>query len=125
MDRLLALSAVVAVVSWTATHEEIFREPREYCAAQANGDCPWWKRKFFYVFTCPFCLSHYVAAALIFVVDYRLIYPGLDGRFVAWYALVAIANVFTSLYRWLRLRGKLLEVQVQLGQQTLERERRR
>jgi len=28
---LFALAIPIACVAWTVTHEEIFREPREYC----------------------------------------------------------------------------------------------
>jgi hypothetical protein len=37
---LFVLAIPVAAISWTITHEEIFREPREYCAQQSESH-PW------------------------------------------------------------------------------------
>ena len=33
---LLLLALPVACVSWTVTHEEVFREPRDYCKEKAE-----------------------------------------------------------------------------------------
>jgi hypothetical protein len=48
---LLVLSVPVACVAWTVTHEEVFREPREYCQARCKECASLVKRKFFYLFT--------------------------------------------------------------------------
>src|SRR5271168_1631372 len=61
--ELLALP--VACVSWTVTHEEIFREPREWCEAKSEACKTPAQRKFFYLFTCEYCFGHYVSALLI------------------------------------------------------------
>ena len=34
---LFVLALPVAAIAWTVTHEEIFREPREWCAAKSRG----------------------------------------------------------------------------------------
>jgi hypothetical protein len=34
---LIILSIVVASIAWTVTQEEIFREPREYCAEKSKN----------------------------------------------------------------------------------------
>jgi hypothetical protein len=105
---LFLLAAVVACVSWTVTQEELFRESREYCKRQSLLCRMWAQRKFFYLFTCEYCFSHYIAAALIVATGYGL--PNSDGlgHVVAWLALVWIANVYMSLYRLLRVGIKLI-----------------
>ena len=48
----VVLAMPIAAISWTVTHEEVFREPREFCLqrSQSAGSLP--ERKFFYLFTC-------------------------------------------------------------------------
>jgi len=50
--------------AWTVTHEEVFREPREYCLQRSQKCRRLLQRKFFYLFTCEYCFSHYMAAFL-------------------------------------------------------------
>src|SRR4051794_10036413 len=57
---LFILSIPVSCVAWTVTHEEIFREPREFCAEKSKTCQRLLQRKFFYLFTCEYCFSHYV-----------------------------------------------------------------
>jgi hypothetical protein len=54
---LLLLGLAVACVSWTITHEEIFREPREFCKEKSQNCLPLYQRKFFYLFTCEYLLQ--------------------------------------------------------------------
>jgi len=72
---LFVLALPVACVAWTFTHEEIFREPREYCAARSVKCRRLFERKFFYVFTCEYCFSHYATIALLFLTRYHLLFP--------------------------------------------------
>jgi len=51
---LLVLAIPVASIAWTITHEEIFREPRDYCKEQSEDAPALWRRKFFYLFTCEY-----------------------------------------------------------------------
>ena len=60
---LLILAVPTASVAWTVTHEEVFREPREYCLQRSRKCRRLIERKFFYLFTCEYCFSHYVAAS--------------------------------------------------------------
>ena len=70
---LIILSIVVASVTWTITQEEIFREPRKYCS-QKSTDCHYLiQRKFFYVFTCEYCLSYWITLVILFITEYRLL----------------------------------------------------
>ena len=97
------LALPVATIAWTVTHEEVFREPREWCAARSRLCASIVTRKFFYLFTCEYCFSHYAAAVVLLVTRYKLLYGGWRGYFVAWFALVWIANIYMSLFGRLRL----------------------
>ena len=90
-------------MAWTVTHEEVFREPREWCAARSKACASLLRRKFFYLFTCEYCFSHYVAAGWVAITRFTLLYAGWRGYLVAWLALVWIANIYMSLFGRLRL----------------------
>ena len=100
--HLLILSIPVACVAWTVTHEEVFREPREYCVKNSR-DGRLIKRKFFYLFTCEYCFSHYVTLAFLFITRFQLLYTDWRGYLVAFFSLVWIANVYMGLYSRIRL----------------------
>ncbi|HKT82002.1 MAG TPA: hypothetical protein VJP86_17355 [Vicinamibacterales bacterium] len=100
---LALLAMPVACVAWTVTHEEIFREPREWCAARSKSSQRWVRRKFFYVFTCEYCFSHYVSAAFVALTGYRLLMNDWRGYLLGWLALVWVANLYMSLFGRLRL----------------------
>jgi len=103
---LLLLSIPIACIAWTVTHEEVFREPREFCKKKSEQCKPLPVRKFFYLFTCEYCFSHYVAALVLLVVRYQLLYEGWRGYLIAWFALVWIANFYMSAFNRLRLEIK-------------------
>jgi hypothetical protein len=100
---LLLLALPVACVAWTVTHEEVFREPREFCKEESQKRRSLPVRKFFYLFTCEYCFSHYVSALALWVFGFQLLYTGWRGYMVAWFALVWIANVYMSVFNLLRL----------------------
>lgn len=104
------LAIVVACISWTVTKEEIFKEPREYCAAKSKSCNALLKRKFFYVFTCEYCFSHYVTLLLLLVTDYKLLYKNWIGYVIAGFTIVWMANLYMSLYNIIRIdlkKGKI------------------
>jgi hypothetical protein len=108
---LLVLAMPVACVAWTVTHEEVFREPREVCVEKSRN-CPrWYQRKFFYLFTCEYCFSHYVSLGFIALTRYHLLLPDWRGYVIAWFALVWVANQYMSVYNRLRLdiKGEKIE----------------
>jgi hypothetical protein len=113
---LLLLAVPIACVSWTVTHEEVFREPREFCKekSQQAGSLP--KRKFFYLFTCEYCFSHYVTALALFFTRFQLLYGGWRGYVCAEFALVLVANVYMSFYNRLRLDIKHENVTIAVEQ---------
>jgi hypothetical protein len=100
---LALLALAIACVSWTVTHEEVFREPRDFCKNCSQKSRNFAIRKFFYLFTCEYCLSHYVTAFFLVLSRFQLLYPGWRGYIIAEFALVFVANVYMSFYNRLRL----------------------
>ena len=100
---LLLLALPVACASWTVTHEEVFHEPREFCKRMSQDCKALPQRKFFYLFTCEYCFSHYVTAVALLLFRYQMLYTGWRGYLVAWFAVVWIANVYMSVFNLLRL----------------------
>jgi len=109
---LLILALPVAAIAWTVTHEEVFREVRDYCVDRSENAQTLAIRKFFYLFTCEFCFSHYVSAGVLLTTQFRLLFDDWRGYFVAWLALVWVANHLISIYGRLRLgiRSERLEI---------------
>ncbi len=99
---LFVLAAPVACIAWTVTHEEIFREPREYCTNRSLHGKTLLERKFFYLFTCEYCFSHYVAAAFLFLTEYKLMLEDWRGYVIAGFSLVWVANVYMGLFGLMR-----------------------
>ena len=99
---LFILAIPIACVAWTFTHEEIFREPREYCVGQSKSGRTMLKRKFFYLFTCEYCFSHYVTVLFSALTDYTLLINDWRGYIIAGFALVWVANIYMSLFGLLR-----------------------
>ena len=100
---LFVLAVPIAAIAWTVTHEEIFREPRQYCARQTEDNPGFLPRKFFYIFTCEYCFSHYVTIFFLIITRYKLLYDDWRGYLIAGFALVWIANQYMSVYAHLRL----------------------
>ena len=99
---LFLLAMPVACIAWTVTHEEVFREPRAYCANKSLQCKTLTGRKFFYLFTCEYCFSHYVTLLFLFLTGYKLLLNDWRGYIIAGFALVWIANVYMSLLGLLR-----------------------
>jgi hypothetical protein len=95
---LFVLAIPIASVAWTVTHEEIFREPREYCSHRSQNCRRLIERKFFYLFTCEYCFSHYVTAIFLLITRYRLLYEDWRGYLVSFFALVWVANLYMTFY---------------------------
>src|SRR5580704_511705 len=110
---LLLVAIVVACAAWTVTHEEVFREPREACRRKSERARSLVKRKFFYLFTCEYCFSHYVAALALAIFRTPLVYAEWRGYLMAWLSLVWIANVYMSLFNHLRLEIKYENVEIE------------
>ncbi len=116
---LLLLALPIACASWTVTHEEVFREPRDYCKKRSQSCSNLPQRKFFYLFTCEYCFSHYVSALALLLFRFQLLYTGWRGYLVAWFAAVWVANFYMSLYNRLRLEIKHENVSIAAEQAEL------
>lgn len=116
---LLLLALPIACATWTVTHEEVFREPRDFCKDKSQKAKSLPKRKFFYLFTCEYCFSHYVTAFALLLFRFQLLYTGWRGYVVAWFAGVWIANFYMSLYNRLRLEIKHENVAIAVEQEAL------
>ena len=103
---LFVLSLPIATIAWTVTHEEIFREAREYCVSRSQTCRGLIKRKFFYVFTCEYCFSHYVVAFFLFLTRYHLLLDDWRGYLLSFFALAGLTNVYLSLFGRLRVEIK-------------------
>lgn len=115
--ELLLLAIPVACVAWTVTHEEVLREPREYCKRQTRRGRSTLRRKFFYLFTCEYCFSHYIAAIFLIISRFQMLYTGWRGYLIALFALVWISNQYMSVYNRLRLDIKHEDLEIKAKEQ--------
>jgi hypothetical protein len=100
---LVILSMVVGSIAWTVTQEEIFREWRELCVDKSEKCRTLVQRKFFYVFTCEYCFSHWVTILILILTGFRLLIDDWRGYVLAFFVIPWLANQFMSVYRRLRV----------------------
>lgn len=110
----------IACIAWTFTHEEIFRELHEYCVRKSQRGRRKFVRKFFYALTCEYCFSHYVTILFIILTDFKLLMTNWVGYVIAGFALVWIANVYMSLYGFLRTDLKKERIQASIEEKEFE-----
>jgi hypothetical protein len=111
---LFIMALPIACIAWTVTHEEVFREPRDFCEKKSK-ECKYiLQRKFFYVFTCEYCFSHYVTLFFLFITRFHLLYNNWRGYIVAFFALVWIANIYMSLFGLVRVGMKKEGIEAKL-----------
>jgi len=122
--ELFLLAIPIACVAWTVTHEEVFREPREYCVRRSQNCRGWYERKFFYLFTCEYCFSHYIAAAFLIITRFKLLFPDWRGYLIAFFSLVWIANQYMSVYNRLRLDIKTERLESEIKEEEAESAKR-
>lgn len=111
---LFLLAIPVACVAWTVTHEEVFREAREWCAARSKSARRWWVRKLCYMLTCEYCFSHYLAVAAVLGTGFHLLLPGWRGSVLAILATVWVANLYMSVFVRLRLEIRIDRTEARL-----------
>jgi len=100
---LVILSMVVASIAWTVTQEEIFSEWREFCFYKSRNCKTILQRKFFYVFTCEYCFSHWVAILILLLTNFRILFDDWRGLVLAFFIIPWLANQWMSIYRRLRV----------------------
>lgn len=116
---LFILGLPIASIAWTITHEDIFREPREWCKQRSETCGRLMQRKFFYLFTCEYCFSHYVSLLFLFITRFKLLFMDWRGYLISWFALVWVANVYMNLYSHVRLDIKRERVQIAVHEKAI------
>jgi len=111
---LFILAIPIACIAWTVTHEEVFREPREYCLKRCHNGKTIAERKFFYLFTCEYCFSHYIVAIMLMITRFHLLLIDWRGYLVAGFALVFVANVYMSLFALIRIDLKKVRIETEI-----------
>lgn len=106
VTNLFLLALPIACIAWTVTHEEIFSEPRNFCVQKSKGCKSLLERKFFYLFTCEYCFSHYVTAFFLIITGYHLLFTDWRGYLIGGFALVWIANIYMSVFGLVRVGMK-------------------
>jgi hypothetical protein len=119
---LFILAIPISTIAWTVTHEEIFREIREFCSSRAEHGKSLFARKMFYMFTCEYCFSHYVTVLFLVITDFKMIFDDWRGYLISGFALVWIANVYMSLYALLRTDLKKERLEAKKEEQALIKE---
>jgi hypothetical protein len=109
---LFLVAIPVACIAWTVTHEEVFREPREYCVKQSTDRKTLLGRKFFYLFTCEYCFSHYVTAFILILTGYQLLIADWRGYLLAGFAIVFVANLYMGLFALIKVDVKKERLEV-------------
>jgi len=110
----------IACIAWTVTHEEIFKEPREYCERKSKECKSLLQRKFFYLFTCEYCFSHYITLFFLIISRYHLLYNDWRGYIISFFALVWIANIYMSLFGIVRVGMKKEKIETKIKEAELK-----
>jgi len=118
---LFILAIPIACIAWTVTHEEVFSEIREYCKTKSENCKNLATRKFFYLFTCEYCFSHYVTIFILVLTGYKLLLDDWRGYFLAGFALVWIANIYMSLFGRLRIDIKKEKIITEIEEQKVDK----
>ncbi|SDB52147.1 hypothetical protein SAMN03097699_1883 [Flavobacteriaceae bacterium MAR_2010_188] len=121
---LFLLALPIACISWTVTHEEVFKEPRKYCLRKYKTSPSLLIRKFFYLFTCEYCFSHYITLAFLIMTRYQLLYFDWRGYLIAGFALVWIANIYMSIYGLVRVGLKKEQMDADIEELKLKKKKK-
>ena len=119
---LFVLAIPAACVAWTVTHEELFREPHEFCVRKSKECKSLFWRKFFFLFTCEYCFSHYVVILIIILTNFQLLFEDWRGYLIGGFSMVWIANVYMSLFALLRQNIKKEKVEIEVMEKNVKEE---
>lgn len=120
---LLILAIPIACIARTIVYEELFREPREWCVRQSKTSASFLQRKFFYLFTCEYCFSHYVTLFFVIITRFKLLIDGWQGYVISFFSLVMVANVYMSLYAMIKVEITETKAETEKIQQEVEEEK--
>ena len=118
---LFLLTLAIASISWTVIHEEVFKEPRDYFVRRSKYSKSIITRKFFYLFTCEYCFSHYVTIFFLIITHYHLLFDDWRGYLIGGFALVWIANIYMSLFAFVRVGMKKEKMEADIKEKELKK----
>lgn len=110
--QLFILAIPIACITWTVTHEELFKEWRNYFTRLSIRGKNLFIRKLAYMLTCEYCFSHYVTIAFLVITHYTLLYNDWRGYIIGGFSLVWIANIYISLFKFVRLGIKKEKIEL-------------
>jgi hypothetical protein len=117
---LMILAIPIACIARTVVYEEIFREPREWCLNRSKTCRGIFARKFFYLFTCEYCFSHYVTIAFLVMTRFKLLIDDWRGYVISLFSLVLVANTYLTLYARLRVEITQTKAETELIEKEAE-----
>ena len=120
VQYLFLIAIPIACITWTVTHEEIFKEPREYCIKKSESCKNIVAKKFFYLFTCEYCFSHYVTLAFLLITKLHLGFADWRGYLISGFSLVWVANLYMSVFAILRIYSKKEKIDADLKEVELK-----
>jgi hypothetical protein len=118
---LFVLAIPIACVARTVVFEEIFRELRDWCSDRSRTCGTLLQRKFFYLFICEYCFSHWVTLLFMLITGYHLMYSGWRGYIIGFFALVFVANAYLNLYSRLRVEITSEKKQIEAREKEIEK----
>jgi hypothetical protein len=119
---LAILALPIASISWTVTHEQILQEFQEWCKRRSENSSNICVQKGFYLFTCEYCLSHYVTILFLIVTRYHLLFPDWRGSMIAFFSLPWVANAYIALFGRAKLGVSKDRVELEAIEKTVEAE---
>jgi len=118
---LFILAIPIACFAWTVTKEEVFKEPREFFQNKRKRSPTLLVRKFFYLFTCEYCFSHWVTLFFILLPRYNLLLDDWRGYLISFFACVWLANAYMSLYSRLRVDIHMEKAEMKVKEKEAEK----
>lgn len=113
------LAAPVAIIVRACTTEEVFRQPREFCATRHRqygeslrgpGGANFTQRvslfvleKLCYIPTCDYCLSFWVSLIVVWLAEFSLHFDDWRGFALATFVVMGVANVYLAIFSHLRV----------------------
>jgi hypothetical protein len=120
INDLFLLALPIACIAWTVTHEEIFKEPRQFCIDRSKACRSLLQRKFFYLFTCEYCFSHYITLIFLIITKYHLLFDDWRGYLIGGFALVWISNFYMSIFGFVRVGMKREKIEADIKEVELK-----
>ena len=95
----------------------------EFCIRCSKKGKSILKRKFYYLFTCEYCFSHYVSFTIMCMTSFRLLFEDWRGYIIAGFALVWVANMYMALFSLLRFGIKKEKLEASVKEEQVKQEK--